>query len=251
MIKKIAIASLLFTSIAFSQDRGSKPGSLVDLRAPAPEAINGGGAVLEEGFLDITNLPGWIVDNRSNPVGTTGWGQGVDTVFAAQAGGPTEYISANFNNTAGSDICNWLILPDLGELSTVDFWTRTVTGSTFPDRLFVVHSPTGGVNTGDCFTDFGDFTTSLIEINPSLTVGGYPEDWTQLTANVNGTGRVAFVYFVADGGPLGANSNYIGIDSVVAAGPVAPPVPVPSMQWYSLIALMLVLMTLGYRKVKS
>ena len=252
MIKEIAIVSLLFTSVAFSQDRGSKPGSIADTRAPAPETISGTNS---EGFDDITNLPaGWVLENRSNPIGTTdAWFQGNDVVFAAQAGAPTAYAAANFNATAGSDICTWMIMPDLGFLDTVSFWTRTATGSTFPDRMFVMHSPTGGTNTGDCFTDFGDFTNSLVEINPTLAQGGYPEDWTQFTANVGGEGRVAFVYYVADGGPAGNNSNFIGVDSVewVAGAPPAPAVPVPSLQWYALVALMLVLLTLGYRKVKS
>jgi hypothetical protein len=250
MIKKIAIVSLLFTSVAFSQDRGSKAGSIADTRAPAPEVIAGGPSLLEEGFDDITNLPGWTFDNQS-AAPNLDWFQGNTAVFNAQAGPADSYIGANFNSTGGSEICNWLIMPDLGELSTVDFWTRTTTGNTFPDRMFVVHSPTGGTNTGDCFTDFGDFTNSLVEINPTLAVSGYPDDWAQFTANVNGEGRVAFVYFVADGGPVGTNSNFIGIDSVVASGPIVPPAPIPSLQWYGLIALMLVLLTLGYRRVKS
>ena len=53
MIKKIAIVSLLFTSVAFSQDRGSKAGSIADTRAPAPEVIAGGPSLLEEGFDEL------------------------------------------------------------------------------------------------------------------------------------------------------------------------------------------------------
>lgn len=208
------------SGMAFSADNEARTGYLSDSTAPAPEVING---ATSEGFVDITNLPGWIMDNQSNPVGTTNWFQGNDAVFAAQAGGSTEYIAANYNNTSGSNICNWLIMPDLGYLQTVSFWTRTATGSTYPDRLVVVHSPTGGTTTGDCFGGFGDFTNTLTEINPGLNSGGYPQDWTQFTSDVNGTGRVAFVYWVADGGPFGNNSDYIGIDSVewVAGAPEA------------------------------
>ena len=72
----------------------------------------------------------------------------------------------------------------------------------------------------------GDFTTTLSSVNPALTVSGYPEDWTLVTATVSGLaapidGRVAFRYFVTDGGPTGINSSIIGVDtfSYVAAVP--------------------------------
>lgn len=249
MIKKIVFLSILISSFAFAQDdRGARAGFTPRVNTPAPNTING---VSGENFDDITTLvgDGWIMDNQSNPVGGTDWFQGNDAVFPAQAGAATAYIGANFNNTSGSDICNWLIMPDLGFLQAVDFWTSTASGSTFPDRLVVVHSPTGGTNTGDCFTDFGDFTTTLLEINPSLATGGYPEAWTQFTANVNGDGRVAFIYFVADGGPAGANSSYIGVDSVEwIAGAPPPPAIVPSLQWYGMALLILALLGFGVRR---
>ncbi len=205
-----ALTACLFGTAVMAQDNSARPGFIQD--TTPPEAPRGGA----EDFADITTLPGdgWILDNQSNPVGTSDWFQGNDTVFPAQAGAPTAYIGANFNNTAGSDICNWLIMPDNGFLQSVTFWTRTVAGSTFPDRLYVVHSPTGGTTTGDCFGGFGDFTNNLLMINDGLVTGGYPEDWTEFTVNPNATGRVAFVYYVANGGPVGANSNYIGVDTV-------------------------------------
>ena len=49
--------------------------------------------------------------------------------------------------------------------------------------------------------------------------GGYPNVWTQYTVTISGvptatTGRFALRYFVENGGPSGANSNYIGIDTL-------------------------------------
>ena len=41
------------------------------------------------------------------------------------------------------------------------------------------------------------------------------KDWTQFTANIptgSGTGRIAFRYYVTNGGSGGTNSNVIGID---------------------------------------
>lgn len=79
-----------------------------------------------EGFDDITTLPGsgWVMRNQSEPIGLTNWFQGNDSVFPAQSGGPTSYIGANFNNTAGvGTISTWLITPplDLAEDSVLVF----------------------------------------------------------------------------------------------------------------------------------
>ena len=182
-------------------------------------------ADFSEGFDDITLLPAadWFFDNNSNPLGLTDWFQGNDTVFPAHAGAPTAYIGANFNNTSGAGtISNWMLTPEIGlaDGDTISFWTRTVAGSIFPDRLQVRLSTAGAsVNVGTLATDVGDFTTMLLEINPTLIQGGYPEVWTQFSATLSGipaatTGRIGFRYFVTDGGPAGNNSDYIGIDTV-------------------------------------
>ena len=247
-MKKFIVLLMFFSGMAFAADNSARDGFILDNSAPAPGAAFGSPV---EGFEDILTLDadGWIQDNQSNPIGTTGWFQGNDGVFAAQAGSPTSYIGANFNNTAGSDICNYLILPDLGFLQSVNFWTRGPTGSTFPDRLVVRHSPSGGTVTGDCFNGFGDFTDSLLEINPGLVSGGYPDDWAEQAVPVNATGRVALIYWVANGGPTGSNSDFIGIDSVswVAGTPPPPPV-VPSMTFYGLLMMAGLLMLLVRRR---
>src|SRR5437868_13139712 len=99
------------------------------------------------------------------------------------------------------------------------FYTRTVDAPMFPDRLQVRMSTNGGSsNVGTTATDVGDFTTLLLDINPNYTTTGYPSVWTQFTVTVTGvpsftTGRLAFRYFVENGGPTGANSDYIGIDT--------------------------------------
>src|SRR2546428_4397467 len=121
------------------------------------------------------------------------------------------------------------------------FYTRTVDMPSFPDRLQVRMSTNGtSTNVGTTATDVGDFTTLLLDINPTYTTSGYPNVWTQFTVSVTGvptntTGRLAFRYFVENGGPTGANSDYIGIDTVQydcnvptpTASPV-PPTPTPS-----------------------
>ena len=201
VITTIIILSLSFTIQAI--ENSARTGFVYD--GTAPVALLQGDSQ-EEGFEDVSNLTGWIMNNQSIPVGSSGWFQGNDLVFNAHSGSNTSYIAANFGNTTGTDICNWLIMPDLGYLQTLSFWSRTIIGSSFPDRLLVLHSPTGGTATGDCLNSFGDFSETLVEINPNLTAGGYPETWTEFNSLIDGPGRVAFVYFVQD---IANNGNYI------------------------------------------
>ncbi len=179
--------------------------------------------LLDEGFDDITTLPGagFTFVNASDAVGLTEWFQGNDLVFSSQSGAATSYIGANYNSTAGSVINNFMITPilNLENGDEIKFWTRTTTGSTFPDRLEVRIDPTGANTDPAGPTGVGSYTELLLEVNPTLVVGGYPEVWTEYTVTVAGLGgatdtRVAFRYTVTDAGPLGNNSDYIGIDSL-------------------------------------
>src|SRR2546423_78878 len=93
--------------------------------------------VINEGFEDITTLPGagWSQINHSGTVGLTGWFQGNSGVFPAQAGSVGSYIGANFNNTTGTNtISNWLLTPPetLQNGTVLKFWTRTVPTVAYP-----------------------------------------------------------------------------------------------------------------------
>lgn len=213
LVTFILVLALAMFAVSAQAQFGARAGSQADASIPAPD-----GAGTDEGFDDITTLAGdgWLQQNNSNPLGSTNWFQGNDGVFPAHAGATTAYIAANFNNAGVSPgyVCNWLVLPDLGSLSSLTFFTRTVTGNTFPDRLRVLRSPSGGTSTGNCSGGFGDFTEELLVINGSLSQGVYPQSWTEFTVIPGGAGRVAFVYDVQGGGPLGNNSNFIGIDTV-------------------------------------
>ncbi|MBC8135338.1 MAG: choice-of-anchor J domain-containing protein, partial [Fibrella sp.] len=197
--------------------------------------------VLTEGFENIVSLApqGWVLQNNSIPAGPTGWFQGNPAVFPAQAGPTNSYIGANFNNTTGvNTISNWAITPtfsyDNGD--TFQFFTRTASPVLFPDRLEVRLSTNGSsANVGSTATSVGDFSTLLLSVNPGLTLAGYPTGWTSFTATISGlaaatNGRIAFRYFVENGGD-GANSSFIGIDSlVIDAAPATilpPPPPTP------------------------
>ncbi len=186
--------------------------------------LNGYSQAITENFNDVTQLVpnGWAMTNLSSPVGTTGWFQGDETVFVAFSSPDSAYLATNFNNTTGAGtISNWLMSPQrtFSNGDIISFYSRTVNSPTFPDRLELRLSLNGAsTNAGVLSTDVGDFTTLLLDINPTLIAGGYPNTWTQYTATISGLGaptggRVAFRYFVTNGGPSGANSDYIGIDN--------------------------------------
>ncbi len=169
---------------------------------------------------------GWFCVNNSTPLGSTGWFNGVSGIFTPHAG--PGYIAANFNNAGngpGLDtIDNWLMTPVLnfGVGATLSFWTRTVDLPAFPDRLEI------RLSTNGASTSVGDFSTVLGVVNPNLVTtpvtcvalpntNGYPNAWCNfvITSGIptSGSGRIAFRYYVTDAGPLGNNSDYIGIDT--------------------------------------
>jgi hypothetical protein len=178
--------------------------------------------VFAEGF-DLVPPSGWVINNQSDNAANaiTSWFQGTATTFPAHSGAPNSYAAANFNNTGNTvgTISDWLIAPAIpGGLQNGDvvhFFTRTVANPSFPDRLQLLMSPTGGTDPGTGSSSTGDFSSLLVDINPSLTTTGYPNDWTEFTATISGnfpSGRVALRYFVTGGGPGGSNSDYIGVD---------------------------------------
>lgn len=224
---RVATMILIFAVVALAvpvgaqQLDGARPTSTLGGPAPGP-GLGPQPGCITEGFDDITVLPGWFMQNNSSPIGVTNWFQGNPGVFPAHSGATDSYIGANFNNTAGvGTISNWLLTPelDLSAIDTLSFWTRQPTASTFPDRLQVRYSTAGAsTDVGTLATDVGDFTNLALDINPTLTVGTYPDVFTQFTLDntdiVSGTtGRVAFRYFVTNAGPNGANSDFIGIDT--------------------------------------
>lgn len=152
----------------------------------------------------------WHARNVSAPVGTTGWFNN-NGVFATHSG--AGQLNANFNNTTGANtIDNYMMSPvrTFSAGDTISFWTRTVDSPFFPDRLILKLSTAGAS------VNAADFSTTLLTVNNGLTTGGYPNVYTQFSVTLasGGTGRFAFNYNVPNGGPSGANSDFIGIDDV-------------------------------------
>jgi len=132
---------------------------------------------------------------------------------------PNSYIAANFNNAAvPGKISNWLITPVVSLQFNLQFVfvTRTEANS-LPDRLELRLSTNGAsTNVGTSDSSVGNFTNLVLSVNPTLSVGGYPEAWTQVTANFVGVGRpchrtLAFRYDVTNNAN---NADYIAIDNV-------------------------------------
>lgn len=217
----VALLGIMASPVA-AQLEVARPGSTLGGPVPQPDQGPQPGCITE-GFDDILNLPGWFLQNNSSPIGTLSWFQGNDAVFPAHSGASTSYIAVNFNSGGGlATISNWLLTPELNlsQIDSLTFFTRTTTGNTFPDRLQVRYSTAGAsTDVGTLATDVGDFTNLALDINPTYMTGGvYPEVFTAFTLtsaeiSAPGTGRVAFRYFVENGGPSGNNSNYIGIDT--------------------------------------
>lgn len=188
-------------------------------------AVSATGQNFTEDFSSVLPMPaGWAQISMSDPAGINPiWFQGNTIVFNAHSGGAATYAAANFQGVSGANtISNWLFTPvrTLKNGDTLRFHARTATGSTYPDRLQVRLSLNGiSQNVGTTNTSVGDFTTLLLDINPTYTVGGFPDAWTQYSVTLTGIavptpGRFAFRYFVENGGPDGTNSDYIGIDTV-------------------------------------
>ncbi|MCX6162220.1 MAG: M6 family metalloprotease domain-containing protein [Ignavibacteriae bacterium] len=164
-----------------------------------------------DGDNTLTGLQnrGYKIFNQSVPVGTLSWFQGNATVFTAFKGPTTGYVGINFNSTAGvGNIDNWMILPRVaGGLLSGDslfFYERSSTGSIYPDSIRVMYSANDSVPQGS-WAELGRFKTNT-------TTGWQRHGFKATTASINGS--FAIRYCVANGGPNGSNSDYVGIDAL-------------------------------------
>jgi hypothetical protein len=202
-----AVSAFSATALAGPYDSRLPQSGGTDVFGNLPTEAN-----LVEGF-DTVVPAGWTQRNDATPPGLTTWFQGNPAVFPAHSGAPSSYAGANFNNSTGAgNISSWLISPlvSFQAGSSVTFFTRTVNVPSFPDRLHLKFSPTGG-------TTPADFSVTIATVNPNLTLTGYPSVWTQFGNTALGfagtNGRFAFHYDVPGGGPAGLNSDYIGVDT--------------------------------------
>ena len=183
-----------------------------------------------EEFDTVANISkkGWVITNRSNPIGGRAWRQGkyelggklgneiVGFPAFSAVYSPNEFISADLATTGdGGEISCWLISPPMPAKNgdQISFYTRS-TGA-FPERLQVRGNYTNqSSNVGGSVKEFGDFNNLLLDINPSYGFD-YPDTWTKYTLTFAGlpsaltSVRVAFRYMVDD---ISVNGDMIGID---------------------------------------
>lgn len=186
------------------------------------------GVFTSEDFSSTSTMStnGWLFINNSNPVGAAGWAQGNSSAFAAQSGAPTEFVGVGYGAVGGSSgaASAWLLSPlmTFSQYTVVTFYTRTETDNGgFADHMEVRASTAGGSSVGATSSSVGDFTSLLLDINPTLDPNGYPTGWTKYTLDfgalaVTGTGRIAFRYSVPD---ITTSGDYIGLDTMTASTP--------------------------------
>lgn len=229
----IVAETMAGTSLRVRPVRGTLRGSPDTAPPQAPTSFVDNFDTIEQSIAN-----GWLIGNFSTPLGESEWIWGSETPFTAQAGAAHTQMVVNFNSTTGNGtISNWLLTPLLQFRpgSTVSFYTRTVSGAPYADRLQIRLCTGQPCNTiGPGATGVSGFTTLLRDINPNLQAGpdasgvnGYPDQWARFELGhahgvpSSGTGRVAFRYFVPNGGPDGLHSNIIGLDTVrIEAAPI-------------------------------
>jgi hypothetical protein len=187
----------------------------LSLAAAAPFAARAAGVeVFNEGFNNVSSLPGWVQVNHSVPAGN-GWFQGNGGIFPAQSGLSNAYIAADYLSAqfGSGTVDTWLITPviNLSGASTFSFFTRAANDPGFSDHLQVYFEAGTGI-------DVAGFTNLLASAGNS---GAYPTAWTQFSTDFDYTGAARFAFhYVGDASTL----NYIGIDSVKVISAVPEPV---------------------------
>ncbi len=169
-----------------------------------------GSSLLPSGWSSVNNSP-------NGPGSSPDWEQTAGSVLNWMPKDGTGYVAVGYNATVGmGDLSVYLMSPQMpmSNGDTISFWTRTWDSPSFPDRMSVVIST-------DLTGDPSTFTNNLLTINPNLTTSDYPMEWTQYTVTVSGlpeqnstTARFAFWYNPSNGGPLGDNSDRIGLDEI-------------------------------------
>jgi hypothetical protein len=179
-----------------------------------------------ESFENVDSLlsNGWYQTNNSEPIGTGTWRQDNGN-FTAHSGSPNSSIICDYSSVAGSgNISHWLFTPVINFYAgdTLFFWTRSYANNYYADRLEIRASITGAtINVGNDQFSTGQFTELLYTINPTLdtTFSAYPLTWKKYTLPVSSvmagnSGRIAFRYFVENGGADGVNGSTIALDDL-------------------------------------
>jgi hypothetical protein len=201
-----------------------------------------------EEFDTIANsfAKGWVAKNTSRPLGYSTWNQasvvGLDSKgkaiipsypFSAQSAvySGKDFIMVDLNSVddAGT-ISNWLLSPAtmMKNGDQITFYARTVPAgfntTDVPERMQVRLAPnSSNGDIGNSATSVGDFTTLMLDINPTYAINGtaaFPRNWQKYTLTISGlpptiqSRRFAFRYLLENGGATGGRGFCAGIDNV-------------------------------------
>ena len=194
-------------------------------------------ALIDEGFENVFGLQakGWVLTNASTPAGATpGWFQGIAATpgtnfFNAQAGAPTSYAAADYNNAGeNGTIRNYLITPQFSTAESlfVSFWARGIAEPDFFDQFAF---------------GFSNGSSAISAFNLGPVVTAQTSGWTQYLVTLGAQGANSVGRFAIEYTGSQANADYFGIDSLVVQ------VPEPST-WMMLGAGSLALLGLRRRK---
>jgi hypothetical protein len=178
---------------------------------------------------------GYLIYYRSTgPQGTSAtWFQGNPSHFPAYNGPQNGYVAADFNVVTGqNNIDNWLVLPRIpGGILLNDiiyFYSRAEQNNPYVDSIRVMYSPEDSIPEGN-WQEIGRYKVN--------TTGFWEQrGFKTIIPGING--RFAIRYCVANGGPSGQNSNYIGIDAISISTDTSKPVithskllDIPKLNW--------------------
>jgi hypothetical protein len=193
-MRKVFLRKVLaYSVVALLALQSCKDDSNLTTLPPVPDQS----LVEEFDTLTAAVSKGWVIRNRSEPIGPAVWQQGLSSQASitynaysskSTANGfiSTDYSSAVSPNPGESTISNWIISPKviLQNGDRIIFYSRQEdTLSTFGDRLqVVINKNNDGIDCGRGL-DPGDFDTKLLDINPlnasanptnPFAAGGYP-----------------------------------------------------------------------------
>jgi hypothetical protein len=195
---------------------------------------------LSEVFNSLSDAQanGWVFINNSRNLGETTWQPGDGSLFPGYStdAAASDYVSiaascsypfdADGNLDSTTEISAWMITPVLTVKNNdiVSFFTRTTdTEAYIPERLELRMNQAGtSADVGSDSSSVGDFTQTVLTINPTLNFGVYPNTWTKYQYTISGLTaqtktRFAFRYHKPIN-TLGAAGfyyqlGYIGIDN--------------------------------------
>ena len=172
---------------------------------------------------------GWYMTeySQADTMGTTAWSPGTyggtktDTNFYgfnaySYQNSPYEY-AYSYDPAADSNlsVSSWMLSPILVVKNgdSISFYTRGDTTGIYTNRMQVLMDTLGSVNVGHSLTSVGSYTSTLLDINPTQTTGGYPTTWKKYDYTFSGlTGskniRIGFRHFMIHP----TNARGIGID---------------------------------------